>query len=107
MKKGDKLKVSVEGIPVGEAVVEYVADDKVTILVPAMRTVMGLKTQLDPGVSQEPEKEVIVEVERAAPEAEQAVEAVEQPVEAPAAVEGTPGTELKEEAVESKNDESS
>ena len=72
MKQGDTTEVSISGITVGQAVVERVDGDKVTLVIPAQRVVMGMRTQLTEGdVSPKDTTgtETIIEgVERSAPD---------------------------------------
>lgn len=49
MKQGDTTVVQIQGIEVGQAVVERVEGNQVTLIIPAQRVVMGLRTELTPG----------------------------------------------------------
>lgn len=49
MKQGDTTSVQIQGIEVGQAVVERVEGNQVTLVIPAQRVVMGLRTELTSG----------------------------------------------------------
>ena len=53
MKIGDRIAVQMEGFDVAEAVIEDIEDGKATIVIPATRVVVGVRTSLD--VSARPE----------------------------------------------------
>jgi hypothetical protein len=48
MRIGDQLTVSLEGIGVAYATIEAIEDNKATIIIPATRVVMGIKSSLEP-----------------------------------------------------------
>lgn len=61
MKNGDKLPVTIQGIHVADAVVEAVEADRVTLLIPGTRAVVGVRVSLTDDNTTEPEKETIVD----------------------------------------------
>jgi len=106
MKKGDLIPLVAQGVTVCEALVEAVESDRVTLLVPGVRVVVGIRTTLaDDSFTAAPEKETIIdgvvtpdnssaasEGDTAAPE--DAAEATAEPVaESPVEVEVTEAAE--------------
>lgn len=85
MKKGDTLPVKVEGVTVAQAVVEAVETDRVTLLIPGTRAVVGIRVSLTDENTTTPEKETIIDgvTRTEAPDAAAtgaAVETIEAPV---------------------------
>lgn len=113
MKKGDTFPVTVQGITVAQAVVEAVESDRVTLLIPGTRAVVGIRVSLTDD-SPEPEKETIVDgvhtqpveestapvepVAPAAPAVEAQVE--QQATETAAPVETTPEASVESQPAE-------
>lgn len=62
MKKGDLIPLVAQGVTVCEALVEAVESDRVTLLVPGVRVVVGIRTTLaDDAPVSAPEKETIID----------------------------------------------
>lgn len=61
MKSGDTLPVTIQGIHVANAVVESVETDRVTLVIPGTRAVVGIRVSLTDENTTEPEKETIVD----------------------------------------------
>jgi hypothetical protein len=62
VKKGDKLPVLVGGVHVGFAEIEHVGESQVTVFTPAMRSVLGIRTEIDntPPPAAEPTTETVI-----------------------------------------------
>lgn len=64
MKVGDKVSVTIQGSEVAQAEVKEVGEGTATLIVPATRVVMAVRTELAPEVAPEPTaptKEIIVD----------------------------------------------
>lgn len=103
MKKGDKLPVTIQGIVVAQAEVEYVETDRVTLVIPGTRAVVGVRVSLtDEAPTVEPAKETIIDGVVTPDNVSATVETVEAQ---PEVVEAKPDTNTETEAkpVETNN----
>lgn len=71
MKRGDQIPVTIEGQTVAQAIIEQVEADRVTLVVPATRVVMGVVTHLAPTPNTSNREVIIDEVVRQTPTVEE------------------------------------
>lgn len=101
MKVGDRLAVQIEGMDVGEAVIEDIEDGHATIVIPATRLVVQVRQSLDLSATREPEVDRILAgtVEDNTSQSAAAEEhnaPAEQPAPAPAPVQSMGGADVGE-----------
>jgi hypothetical protein len=80
MKIGDRLAVQIEGMDVGEAVIEDIEDGHATLVIPATRLVVQVRQTLDLTATAAPETDrVLAGVVDTQDNSSPATEALEQP----------------------------